>query len=370
MANSLNITTDIPKKQEGDSRCPIERKDLKDLSKRFNQITINGYDSVTNRDRDGCTFEERLKICDKSPNCVKFVNPISKGNDIFPKNLANFEDIQALDISECGLREIPPVLLQMGQLKVLKISDNHIRFLPDDWGHLDLTALDISKNETIELNTSLKRLINVEVLVIASCNIKSFPFHVLQLKKLRSLTLDDNLIGPLDLGTIESDSLQSMSLKSCLIAHISGCLLSNLQYLDLRSNSIQHFPTDLSDKISVLKLSGNQLDFIPDDISCLKNLTKLDISSCELKEFPLSVLRLRKLQGLDISNNFIHDIPEDILKLNLKKFFFGGNPLDEFPTFLDRLALDLVEIDLSASFLEGIPSEIQKSKSMTKTENK
>ena len=370
MANTTNITTDTLKKDplqiKGDILCPIDRKDMKDLLKRFNQITIFGYDSATNRDRDGCTFEERFQKGDKPPNFVKFVNPIGKGNHIFPKNLASFVDIEALDISECGLIEIPPVLLQMGQLKVLKLCDNHIRSLPDDWGHLDLTALDISKIETIELNMSLKRLVNVEVLVIASCNIKEFPFHVLQLKNLRSLTLDNNPIGPLDFDTIDSDSLQSMSLKSCLVARISGCLLSNLQYLDLRSNSIQHFPTDLSAKIGVLKLGGNQLDFIPEDISCLKDLTKLDISSCELKEFPLSVVRLRKLQGLNISNNFIHNIPEDISKLNLKTFCFGGNPLDEFPAFLDRFVVDLEEIDLSTSFLEGVPSLIQKSQNMKK----
>ena len=249
---------------------------------------------------------------------------------------------------------------------MLKMCDNHIHSLPDDWGQLDLTALDISENELIALNTSLKHLVNVEVIVMASCNIKDFPFDVLRLKKLRSLTLDDNPIGPLDFGTLESDSMQTLTLKSCLIAHISGCLLSNLQYLDLRSNSIQHFPTGLSDKIAVLKLGENQLDIIPEQISCLKNLVNLDISSCELKEFPQPVLRLRMLQDLDISNNFIHSIPEDILKLDLKKFCFGGNPLDEFPTFLDRLVVNLEEIDLSTSFLEGIPSVIQKSRGLKK----
>ena len=366
MANSINTTTDMKglPQSKGDLLCPIERKDLKDLSKRFNQITITGYDSTTNLDRDGFTFEERLQKCDKPPSCVKFVKPIGKGSDIFPKNLISFVDIEALDISECGLREIPQVLLKMGQLKVLKMSDNHIHSLPDDWGHLDLTALDISKNELLESNMPLKRLVNVEVLVMASCNIKDFPFYVLQLNKLRSLTLDDNPIGPLDFGTLESDSMQSLSLRSCLIAHISGRLLSNLQYIDLRSNSIQHLPTGLSERITILKLGGNQLDMIPENISCLKELTKLDVSSCELKEFPQPVLRLRKLQDLNISNNCIHDIPKDILNMKLKEFCFGGNPLDEFLTFLDRIVVDLEEIDLSSSFLEEIPSAIQKSRNL------
>ena len=97
MANLANITTDIPKQGpphiKGDLLCPIERKDLKDLSKRFNQITITGYDSATNRDRDGCTFEERLKKCDQPPTCIKFVNPIGRASDIFPRNLTSFDNI-------------------------------------------------------------------------------------------------------------------------------------------------------------------------------------------------------------------------------------------------------------------------------------
>ena len=87
MANLTNITTDIPKQSNPHIKAnllgPIERKDMKDLSKRFNQITITGYDSANNCDRDGCTFEERLKKCDKPPICIKFVNPIGRGSDIY-----------------------------------------------------------------------------------------------------------------------------------------------------------------------------------------------------------------------------------------------------------------------------------------------
>ena len=70
-------------------------------------------------------------------------------------------------------------------------------------------------------------------------------------------------------------------------------------------------------------------------------------------------MTLKRLQSLDISNNFIHHIPEDILQLQLRNFCIGGNPLDEFPTFIDELQ-DLEEIDCSSSFLKKFPYVIDK----------
>ena len=189
--------TDIPQKtqiEEGrlTENSQIERKDLKYLSKRFNQITISGYDCVTDLDTNGLTFEENIQNCVTPPSCVKFIDPKKKRGNMLLKTLPNFAAIEAVDISECGLKEIPPVLLQMKELKVLKASANHIHFLPEQWGHLDLIAVDVSENVFDEVSLTINRLQNLEILVMAHCNLKEFPDHVLQLKKLCCLVLDDN----------------------------------------------------------------------------------------------------------------------------------------------------------------------------------
>ena len=353
--------TDIPQKthsqiEEGHPTedSPIERKDLKDLSKRFNQMTISGYDCVTDLDNNGMTFEENIQNCVTHPTCIKFIDPKKKRGGILPRTLPNFAAIEAVDISECGLREIPSVLLQMKQLKVLKASANHIHSLPEQWDHLDLRALDISENVFDEVSVMINCLENLEILVIANCNLKKFPDNVLQLKELRCLVLDNNPLGPVNFEIPQSNSLQSISLRGCFIPEMFAPQLSSLRHIDIRSNSIQAFPVYLSRKINVLKLSGNKIDTVPEEISLLQNLTDLKVSSCGIKQFPRAVLTLKTLQSLDISNNLIRNIPEDILKLKLRKLCIGGNPLDEFPTFIDELS-DLEEIGLSSSFLEKIP---------------
>ena len=371
----MNEATDISPKaysqiEEGypTEISPIERKDLKDLSKRFNQITISGYDCVTELDNNGLTFEEVIQNCATPPTCIKFIDPKKKGGDILPKTLPHFSAIEAIDISECGLREIPPILLQIKQLKVLKASYNHIHSLPEQWGHLDIIALDISENLFDEVSLTINRLENLEILVMDHCNLKKFPDHVLELKKLRCLVLDNNPLGPVTFETLQSTSLESISLKGCLIPEMSRLQFSNLRFIDIRSNSIQAFPVDLTREINVLKLSGNEIDTVPEEISLLKRLTELKISSCGIKQFPGAVLTLKTLQSLDISNNFIRNIPPDISKLKLRKLCIAGNPLDDFPTFIDELQ-DLEKIDLSSSFLEKIPSVTEKLRKLKVNDN-
>ena len=88
------------------------KKDMKDLSKHFNQIIITGYDFETGLDVNSCTFEEVLKRHDSLPTCIKFIDTKQLTGEILPKKLLNLSDIVAIDISECGIREIPQVLLK------------------------------------------------------------------------------------------------------------------------------------------------------------------------------------------------------------------------------------------------------------------
>ena len=343
---------------------PIMRNDLYHLTTRFNPITIAGYDFTTNSDSNSCTFEENIEKCLKSPTYIRFVDPQNRIGNILPENLTKFDLIEAIDLSDCGLTEIPPVLLHMKQLKVLNISGNHIHSLPDDWGHLDLAALDISHNVLSEANSSIKCQKNLEVLVMENCNLMDFPCNVLELTKLRCLVLDNNPLGKLDFDALQSNSLQSISLQSCLIPEFCGSWLPNVQEINVGYNLIQDFPVDLSQDLTVLKLCDNQLDAIPDDLSLLENLNDLDVSFCELKEFPSPILELKKLEHLDISNNFIRSIPQGITRLQLKKFHLGKNPLDEFPKFLCQFSA-LEKTDLSNCFLERIPPEIFGLKNLT-----
>ena len=184
---------------------PTRKDDLNHLKTRFNPITISGFDSITNRDSNGCTFEENIEKCLKPPTCIMFVDPKNRASNILPENLTSFTFVEAIDLSYCGLTEIPLVLLQMKQLKELNISGNHINSLPDDWGHLDLVALDISHNVLSDVNHSIKCQKGLEVLVMKHCNLKDFPCQVLELNALQCLILDDNPLGKLKFGALQME---------------------------------------------------------------------------------------------------------------------------------------------------------------------
>ena len=84
---------------------PIVRNDLYYLKTRFNAITIACYDSTTNNDSNGCTFEENIDKCLKPPTYIRFVDPKNRVGNILPENLTNFYFIEAIDLSDCGLTE-------------------------------------------------------------------------------------------------------------------------------------------------------------------------------------------------------------------------------------------------------------------------
>lgn len=76
--------------------------------------------------------------------------------------------------------------------------------------------------------------------------------------------------------------------------------------------------TDLSGALEnikiacVLDLSGKLNGSVSPDIAKLTNLTELDLSGNDLKEFPLVVLQLKKLKTLDLSSNQLESVPPEI----------------------------------------------------------
>ena len=130
---------------------------------------------------------------------------------------------------------------------------------------------------------------------MADCDLKDFPDHILQLKQLKALVLDDNPISVIDCSKELLNNIQNLSLKNCFLQDIVGWNLHNVQCIVFRDNSIQYFPTHLGDHISVLRLNHNQLDAIPDEISLLQNITILDICNCGLKRVSIVSFETQKI---------------------------------------------------------------------------
>ena len=106
--DTLNKIPDAHQKHDdfADIINSLTRKDLKDLSKCFDQITITGYDCLTGLDHNGCTFEEVLGKCNTLPSCIKFTDTKTPFTEILPNELIDLPSIQAIDISENGFHKI------------------------------------------------------------------------------------------------------------------------------------------------------------------------------------------------------------------------------------------------------------------------
>ncbi|XP_023633961.1 receptor-like protein 12 isoform X2 [Capsella rubella] len=217
---------------------------------------------------------------------------------ILPDSIGNLKYLRDLDLPYCSLfGKIPSSLGNLSHLTTLALSDNDFTGeLPDSMGHL---------NNLTELHLGWAMLNG------------KFPHLLLNLSSLMWIDLGSNQfkgIGPLEFGNISSQS--------------------NLLKLDIGENNfyIVDFSIFLHFKLlEVLDLSGNHLKFSSTPHLLLPMIVYLDLSSCNISEFPKFLENQTSLQELDISANQIKgQIPEWLWRLprlqvvNIAQNSFGG----------------------------------------------
>ena len=145
--------------------------------------------------------------------------------------LGDLMQLEVLDLHNNLLKNIPPSLVKLTNLKSLNLSDNHIRTLPNDIGDLiSLSALELSRNE-----------------------LQFVPVSVLQCTSLTTLSLHSNVLEVLP------DAIGTLPL---------------LTKLDISGNRIKYLPFSIgfSNSLKELILFGNPLEQPPIE-EALKNLT-------------------------------------------------------------------------------------------------
>ncbi|MBA2367645.1 MAG: hypothetical protein H0V82_01300 [Candidatus Protochlamydia sp.] len=98
---------------------------------------------------------------------------------------------------------------------------------------------------------------------------------------------------------------------------------------------------DIDTKNKIKKYQESQ------NLNCLKEITKLNLASCALKELPKEIKLLENLISLNLVNNKLEDLPIELASLRqLKILRLEGNSLKHVPhvlkemTWLDQLFLD------------------------------
>jgi len=164
-----------------------------------------------------------------------------------------------LDLSEKGLRRIPPEISNLENLTTLNLSFNKIMVIPDVIAQLsNLTTLYLNSNKIMVIPDVIAQLSNLTNLYLYGNKITSIPDEIAQLSNLTELFLFSNQI------TAIPDAIAQ---------------LSNLTKLSLFDNQITVIPDAIANLVNLkgLYLDSNQITAIPDAIAQLSNLTKLSL---------------------------------------------------------------------------------------------
>ena len=153
--------------------------------------------------------------------------------------------------------ELPSPLLELGQLRVLRASNNAIAGLPDDIG---------------------TRLPLLEVLAVDNNCLESIPDSVYQLNHLEKLIIRGNRI------TAISESVG---------------MLTNLKIVQASSNCLSAIPATLGklEKIEELYLNSNQIVEVPSSLSGLLSAKKISLANNRILSLPAVLEEKWKLDG-------------------------------------------------------------------------
>ncbi|XP_021288650.1 receptor-like protein 12 [Herrania umbratica] len=281
-----------------------------------------------------------------------------------PDSIGNLRSLQVLDLSLCQLRgSIPASLGNLTRLNYLDLRRNLItgQLLFSFANFKQLTYLDLSYNNLVgQISDGFGNLTKLYHLSLDHNNLDGlFPFSAFNLTNIEIMSFSTNkLVGPLPYQVSGLSRLRELHLDhNFLYGRIPNWLftLPTLVDLDLSYNSLTG-PIDPFEKVApleIVKLQNNEIHGpIPSSVFKLVNLIHLNLSSNKLNGiFELDKLsKLNKLQILSLSNNALLSLTSGS-NANYSLPNFGWLELSscnisEFPDFVRNLE-GLVYLDLS-----------------------
>ncbi|XP_021801306.1 receptor-like protein 12, partial [Prunus avium] len=266
-------------------------------------------------------------------------------------NIIEFQSrsLSSLLLSDNNLHGlIPRSIFELENLRYLGLSSNNLSGTVEfeKFSKLQsLSSLELSYNH---LSLSFNHLSNnswpqLLDLVLSSCNISEFPYFLRASPNLESLHLGSNkLHGLIPRSIFELENLQSLGLSS-----------NNL------SGTVEFEKFSKLQSLSDLELSGSHLSLSFNHLSnnSWPQLYSLDLSSCNISEFPYFLRASPNLDTLNLSYNQIQgEVPKwfwDVAKDSLSYLDLSHNFLKGTARHLQWKNLTLYYLDLSHNFLKG-----------------
>ncbi|KPJ13056.1 Leucine-rich repeat-containing protein 47 [Papilio machaon] len=196
-------------------------------------------------------------------------------------------------ISEEGLDK---TVFQLTNLNLLNISDTCLTSLPDDIKRLvNLQSLLLFGNKLQEFNENITSLPKLKVLDLSRNHITKIPDSLNKMKELMNINLSSNEIDTMpslgDFPNLISVDISNNKLSSFL--DIENANMPHLTDLKLKGNCIEVLPSHVARVLPLLKnfdMGDNKITLIPGELANLGKLKELN-----LKGNKLSDKRLMKL---------------------------------------------------------------------------
>ncbi|RPA96452.1 L domain-like protein [Choiromyces venosus 120613-1] len=274
----------------------------------------------------------------ESVDLVRFVGADNEIEAISKDLVKHFRGLASIDMHNNLLAALPQNFGELTELTVLNLTNNKL-----DNGALgiicqisSLVDLKLSKNGLEgELDSSISKLTNLEILELQENKLESLPSSLGQLPKLHILNVSHNVIQSIPFGSLLDCQLHELTasnnkLKGALFPH-GVTRFDSLHLLDIRNNHISVFSEDdiVLSSLQQLIATNNGLLSFP-SVAGWEELLVFLVDSNRLDSLPDGLVGLHRVRTVDVSANDIKTLDARVGAMEgLEVLKFDGNPLRE-----------------------------------------
>ena len=303
-----------------------------------------------------------------------------------------------LDLSRNIIKELPPYMKVLTNLRSLQLDYNRLQVLPSFFSLLTrLGVLSMNHNKLKALCPEMGNLLSIRSIIANNNKIDHIFDGVLRLSTLLELSLNNNDIGLIPDCLLGLSELQYLRLGANRIRAIPKTMVSmkGLHQLVLYDNQLTAIPEEMGEMLELrdLDVAGNRIEMLPLGLGSLTNMTKLEVRrngcirppkgsqdkgpeavisylrsilKCKkhhlfhaenfgLTAFPIDVLELHDVTELNLSHNSIATMPEEIHGLTrLACLRMANNGMTNVPVTICRIQT-LHTLDLHGNVLGQVP---------------
>ena len=330
----------------------LSKKDFSVLSKLENLSISFPYDQSTE-------FYE-LKGISKLKN-LKAVS-LYNGNQRMVNQFLKLKKLESVEIT--GTPGVAFDFSSTPNIESLSLTRNEMKTIPWTLYTLKkLKYLNLSFNEITELSPGMGKQRHLEMLNLMGNDLLEIPYSLFNCKKMKTLdvSLNKRLSRiPDEIGKMSE--LEAFGAWECNLQALPNALSNCLQLRSIVAdkNQIKDLQLDFSklSKLEKLSFSENQINHFSNSLFTLPKLRRLNLSWNRISALPKYIGRMEELKDLMLYGNHIRKLPIDIGKLkSLVYLNVGSNRIESLPESITHLE-QLQSLSIGSNMLREIPKRI------------